>query len=246
MRHFSRTMCVLALVSLVSAQQKPQTKSTTAKPSNTKESSGAASAKAAGPHPDTASVTASTFHSDFFKFTYDLPKDWKALDDKVRIEENRKMQDEENSRLAANTLPKPKNAKSPAPAHPTAPATSKAKGPERYSLLVASPNGVESLSSAVLPRLNVWAHRRIGSTDAVGDHAQFLAATKRAQVLLKPKEVSIDGHTFVRVDILAPGGEYHSQFVTAVGDYLVGFDFLTTSERELAELTASMDAVKFQ
>jgi hypothetical protein len=117
---------------------------------------------------------------------------------------------------------------------------------ERYSLMTASSQGIDSLESPVLPRINIWAHRRVPPLDSLGDHAQYLSATKRALILQKPKEVSISGHTFMRVDIQAPGGQYHSQFVTIVGDYLVGFDFLTASEKELSDLTVTMDKVKFQ
>ncbi len=248
MRKLQLATCVMAFAVLGNAQEKAQTPSASESQAPTRQSNGASVETAKG-SPDDAKVTGSTFHSDFFKFTYELPKDWKALDDAVRVKENQQQQEEDKMSSAVRPTVKPKTSKTASrnpPVKNPAFVPKDNPGNERYSLLVASPNGVDSLASPVLPRMNIWAHRRIAPLDNIDEHAQYLAATKRAQVLFKPKEVSIGGHTFMRIDILSPTGEYHSQFVTAVGDYLIGFDFLTTSEKELSSLAASMDAVKFQ
>ena len=249
MRHFQLAVCVLAFAVIGSAQEKPQnqtptepTASPTAGPSN--ESTTAKSASP-GPAVDGAKVSGATFSSEFFKFSYQLPKDWKALDDSVRMSENQKLQNEDNARAMAPPAPKKKVGTSTTAKNPAfvPRATSST---ERYSLMAASSEAIDSLDSPVLPRINIWAHRKVPPLDSLDDHAQYLSATKRAVVLQKPKEVSISGHTFMRVDIIAPGGIYHSQFVTIVGDYLVGFDFLTTSQAELSSVTATIDTVKFQ
>jgi hypothetical protein len=112
--------------------------------------------------------------------------------------------------------------------------------------MAASSNGLESLASPVLPRINIWAHQRVGALDNPNDHAQFLVSAKRTQVLMPVHEVTLDGYKFVRVDVITPTGEYLSEFVSVMRDYLVGFDFRAQSERELAEMAETMKSVKFQ
>ena len=51
-----------------------------------------------GPAVDAAKVTGSTFDSQYFKFTCELPKDWKALDDAARVAANRSLAEEEIER----------------------------------------------------------------------------------------------------------------------------------------------------
>jgi hypothetical protein len=112
--------------------------------------------------------------------------------------------------------------------------------------MAASSNGLESLSSPVLPRINIWAHQRVSALDNPADHAQFLVASKRTRVLVPVHEVILEGHKFVRVDVITPTGEYVAEFVSVIRDYLVGFDLRAQSERELAELAETMKSVKFQ
>ncbi len=203
---------------------------------------------AEGPAVDAAKVTGSTFESDYFKFTYELPKGWKALDDAVRVASNQAVLAADSDRAAAMTTPLPKKASTrPQTAKKgPGPASSRAPLPARYSLMAASSNAIESLASPVLPRINIWAHERVGSLDNPADHAQFLVANKRTQVLEPIHEVTLDGHTFVRVDVLSPTGEYVSEFVSTMRDYLVGFDFRAQSQRELVEMTETMKSLKFQ
>src|ERR1700751_1538330 len=201
-----------------------------------------------GPAVDAAKVTGSTFESDYFKFTYELPKGWKALDDAVRVASNQAVLTTDSDRGTAMMAPLPKK---PSTRPPTVkkgpgPASSRAPLPARYSLMAASSNAIDSLASPVLPRINIWAHQRVGSFDNPADHAQFLVANKRTQVLEPIHEVSLDGHTFVRVDVLSPTGEYVSEFVSVMRDYLVGFNFRAQSQRELVEMTETMKSLKFQ
>jgi hypothetical protein len=46
--------------------------------------------------------------------------------------------------------------------------------------------------------------------------------------------------------VLSSSGEYRSQFVTIVGEYLVGFDFRSDSRNELNMLANTMQTIKFQ
>jgi hypothetical protein len=201
-----------------------------------------------GPAVDAGKVTGSTFESDYFKFTYELPKGWKALDDAARVASNQALMNGDQDRAAGMTTPLPKktSTRPPTVKKGPGPASSRASLPARYSLMAASSNGLESLASPVLPRINIWAHQRVGSLDNPTDRAQFLASGKRTHVLMPVHEVILDGRKFVRVDVITPTGEYLSEFVSVIQDYLVGFDFRTQSERELAEISETMKTLKFR
>ena len=197
-----------------------------------------------GTNVDAAGVTGSTFESQYFNFTYELPKGWKALDDSARVASNREVLQEDAERAKA-LVPKKSSAKSNAPK--PAPAGSQTPlVPERYSLMAAAPNGLDSLASPVLPRINIWAHRRIPPMDKAMDHAQLLMAGKHSTPLVRPQEVNFDGHSFARAEIIASNGEYQSRYITVIGDYLVGFDFWSKSEREMVEISDTMKTVKFK
>lgn len=201
-----------------------------------------------GPAVDAAKVTGTTFESDFFKFTYELPKGWKALDDAARIASNQSLKADDHDRTAQMTTPLPKKASSQPPTvkKGPGPSSSPALLPARYSLMAASSYPIDSLASPVLPRINIWAHERVGALDTPKDHAQFLAANKRGKVLFPPQEVSLDGHDFVRVDVITPTGEYVSEYVSILKDYLVGFDFRAQSEKEMVEMAETMKTLKFR
>ena len=201
-----------------------------------------------GPAVDAGKVTGSTFESDYFKFTYELPKGWKALDDAARVASNQAAMNDERDRSAEMTtaLPKKTSTRPPTVKKGPGPASSQAPLPASYSLMAASSNGLESLASPVLPRINVWAHQQASALDNPTDHAQFLASGRRTQVLMPVHEVTLDGHKFVRVDVITPTGEYVSEFVSVIREYLVGFDFRAQSERELAEMTETMKTLKFR
>jgi hypothetical protein len=201
-----------------------------------------------GPAVDAGKVTGSTFESDYFKFTYELPKGWKALDDAARVASNQALMNGDRDRAAGMTTPLPKktSTRPPTVKKGPGPASSRASLPARYSLMAASSNGLESLASPVLPRINIWAHQRVGSLDNPTDRAQFLASGKRTHVLMPVHEVILDGYKFVRVDVITPTGEYLSEFVSVIQDYLVGFDFRAQSERELAEISETMKTLKFR
>lgn len=200
------------------------------------------------PAVDAAKVAGTTFESDYFKFTYELPKGWKALDDAARIASNQALKADDHDRAAQMTAPLPKkmSTKPPIAKKGPGPASSRAPLPASYSLMAASSYPIDSLASPVLPRINIWAHERVGALDTPKDHAQFLAGNKRGKVLIPPQEISLDGHDFVRVDVIMPTGEYVSEYVSILKDYLVGFDFRAQSEKEMVEMAETMKTLKFR
>jgi hypothetical protein len=226
------------------AQEQPAPKTEPAK-AEPAPAQGQAAAKPAnsGPAVDAAKVTGSTFESQYFKFTYELPQGWKALDDAVRVASNQQVLQQDAERLSTS-LPKKTSAKSQLKSS-SIPGQHVAPLPERYSLMAASPNGLDSLASPVMPRINMWAHRRVPPLDKAMDHAQLLVAGKHNEVLVRPHELMLDGHTFVRVELITAPGTYQSRYITVIGDYLVGFDFLAQSEREMVEIANTIKSVKF-
>jgi hypothetical protein len=227
-------------------QSEPKTEPSKAESSTPKHQAPPKAADAS-PAVDAAKVTGSTFESQYFKFTYELPAGWKALDDSARVTANHRLAEADNERSTAPPpVAKKAASKTPAKRNPALAGALAAPVPDHYSLMVASPNGVESLDSPVLPRINVWAHKRVPPLDSAADHASFLLINKRTKVLASPVEVQLDGHPFVRVDVLGADGIYHSQFVAVMNDYLVGFDFRAQSEKEMIEMEISVKGIKFK
>jgi hypothetical protein len=247
---FSRlTLIFLALSSAVNlcAQEKAAPKSEPAKAEST--ASDQSAAKPSGPAVDDVKMTNSTFESPYFKFTYDLPTGWKTLDDATRKAANQLAMREDIDRARATVVsPRKAAAKGPATAttNPQPQPQSKPVVPERFSLMAASPTGLDSLASPLLPRINIWAHRRLPPLDKPLDHAQLLISGKHNEVLVRPQELIVAGRQFARIELINAAGNYQARYVTAIGDYLIGFDFLTKSEREMAEFSNSIKSVKFE
>jgi hypothetical protein len=252
---FSRYALIFLMVSSVltlNAQDKPAATTEPAKaeaaPAQDQASPDQSAAKPASGVPvDVVKVTGTTFESPYFKFTYELPAGWKTLNDAARTEANKQAirEDIERARVAG-VVPKKASAKeTPATkANPTV--QNPAVTPERYSLLAASPDGIDSLASPVLPRINIWAHRRIPPLDKPIDHAELLISGKHNEVLVRPQELNIAGHQFVRVELINAAGKYQARYITVIGDYLIGFDFLEESEREMAEYSNTIKSIKFE
>jgi hypothetical protein len=245
---FSRFALVFLAVSAVlnlSAQEKPAAPKEPAKA----EASAEQSAKPSGPAVDEVKIAGSSFESPYFKFTYELPAGWKTLDDAARKSANQQAMQEDLDRAKMAVAPKKASAKTSAKASTTPSATPdpqrKPVVPERYSLLAASPNGLASLASPVLPRINIWAHRRMPPLDKALDHAQLLVSGKHNEILVRPQELNINGHPFVRVELANAAGKYQARYITTIGDFLIGFDFLTDSEKEMAEYSNSIKSIKF-
>lgn len=241
---FSRFALIVLAVSFVlnlSAQEKPAAPKEPAKTQAASE----VSAKPSGPAVDEVKVTDSTIESPYFKFTYDLPTGWKTLDDATRKAANDLAMREDMERARA-TFATPKKAAAKTPTNPRPQPQANPVVPERYSLMAASPDGLDSLASPVLPRINIWAHRRLPPLDKPLDHAQLLMSGKHNEILVRPQELIVAGRQFARIELINAAGNYQARYVTVVGDYLIGFDFLTKSERELAEFSNSIKSVKFE
>jgi hypothetical protein len=200
------------------------------------------------PAMDAAVVKGGEFESTGFKFHYGLPKGWKALDDAKRVAANQQLRDQYAHPAHRPTMPA---SKKPSPMKKTAdPTTTDAPKrpnvlavPDNFSLMVASPNGVDSVDSAVLPRINIWANHKIPAINSARDRALVLESL--GQIVLPTTLVSLAGREFARVEVLHAGGPYHSLWVTAAGDYLIGFDVRSGSETELQALLESMRSVRF-
>ena len=227
-------------------QSEPKTKPAKTESAPAQDQAPAKADTKSGTNVDAAGVTGSTFESQYFNFTYELPKGWKALDDSARVASNREVLQEDAERAKA-LVPTPKKSSAKSNAPKPQPASSQTPLiPERYSLMAAAPNGLDSLASPVLPRINIWAHRRIPPMDKAIDHAQLLMAGKHSTPLVRPQEVNFDGHSFARAEIITSSGEYQSRYITVIGEYLVGFDFWSKSEREMVEISDTMKTVKFK
>jgi hypothetical protein len=247
MRYSRLFVGFFTIASVVGAQTQDSQSATPANPPAQSEPKAATPANSRPPV-DGAKVTGSTFHSDFLNLTYELPKDWKAMDDAARMAANQQMREEDLTRTRSVAPATRKKSGAAKPAAPRNPAIANIKPTplETYSLMVASPTGVDSLASNVLPRINIWAHKRVAPLDSLDDHAQFLVAMKRSQVLIAPQKVTIDGHEFVRADVITPSGVYRAQFVTAVNDYLVGFEFQALSKKEADAIVDTTKSIKFR
>jgi len=204
---------------------------------------------AAAPAPDAAVVKGDEFESMGFKFHYQLPRGWKALDDAKRVAANQQLRDEYAHPVYNPSMPaSKKQSQVQKKSDPTAivgPKRPIAPGiPNNFSLMVASPNGVDSVDSAVLPRINIWANRRIPAIDNPRDRARVLESL--GNVVLPTTLVSLAGREFARVEVLHAGGPYHSLWVTSAGDYLIGFEVRSASDSELQALLETMRSVRFE
>ena len=116
--------------------------------------------------------------------------------------------------------------------------------PNNFSLMVASPDGVDSVDSTVLPRINIWANHRIQGIDTPKERALVLETL--GQVVVPTAVVKVAGREFARVEVLHAGsGPYHSLWVTAAGDYLIGFDVRATGDVEMQALLETLRSVRF-
>jgi hypothetical protein len=249
MRAFRLVLILLALTAGVMAQEQPAaSKDATPAPQAAPAKDATPAPETAHPAVDAASVKGSTFESQYFKFTYELPAGWKALDDTTRMKSNREVLEEDEESAKQMAAMPPKKASSKAGSKPTKAANVPVAQPviERYSLLAASPDGMTSLASAVLPRVNIWAHRRVPPFDSPMDNVRLAIQGKRSSVLVAPQEVTYNGQTYARVQLITPSGQYQSRYIITLGNYLVGFDFWTQSERELVELSDTIKSVRFQ
>jgi hypothetical protein len=246
-KNFGMVIAMCMSAAAIGAQPTPA-----AAPTSAAAPSGAAPTPAAAPGLDAARVVDGEFESSGFKFHYRLPPGWEALDDAKRVAANQQLRDQYAHPVRNPNMPSSKKASAQKKADPstnnapnTAPKRAVAPAvPNNFSLMVASPNGVDSADSAVLPRINIWANHRIPSIDTAKQRAQVLETL--GQVVVPTAVVKVAGREFARVEVLhAGGGPYHSLWVTAAGDYLIGFDVRATSDAEMQALLETMRSVRF-
>jgi hypothetical protein len=180
---------------------------------------------------DSGKVSGNKFESAYFKFQYEIPQGWSALNDDLRIAHNRQRHDEEmKNALEQNGIDTTNR---------------KTEIFSNYNLLIAGAVAVTSSDATVMPRINIWAHKRFGILANAGDHARFISQMPQTKVLRDPEEVTLAGRKFVRADFLHGTSTFHSQFVTVSEDYLVGFDFRAKTEKEINGLAETMQRVRF-
>jgi hypothetical protein len=176
---------------------------------------------------DAGETTGSSFQSSFFRFRYELPNGWSALPDDVRIGENRKRYETQ----LAEAL--------------------KTEGPNtevfpQYNLVVAAPTSPASGETHQLPRLEIYALKRITMLMEAGDPAKMVSYLPQVKVLRGPEDLLISGHKFVRTDFRFQPRGVLSKFVTVDGDYLIEFDFRADNEKGLMDLASTMQTVAFK
>src|ERR1700730_15049271 len=117
-----------------------------------------APAAPSAPAIDAAVVKGGKFESTGFRFHYELPLGWKALDDAKRVAANQQLRDQYAHPVHNPNMPASKKTSAQKKADPTTTANAPTTAPRRtsvpaipnnFSLMVASPNGVDSVDSAV-------------------------------------------------------------------------------------------------
>jgi hypothetical protein len=181
---------------------------------------------------DAGETTGNSFQSSFFHFRYELPNGWSSLPDDVRIGENRKRYEKQ---LADSLKEEGPNK-----------ATGKTEVFPPYDLLIAAPTLPTSAETNRLPRLEIYALKRITMLMEAGDPAKMVSYVPHVKVLREPEDSVVSGRKFVRTDFRFQSGGFLSKFVTVDGDYLIEFDFRTDNEKGLMDLASTMQTVAFK
>ena len=189
------------------------------------------------PSPDAGKTTGNSFQSDFFHFSYQFPKDWTAVPDAIRLEENTKRRDLTDKMAAPhgpNTNTVSRTVITP------------------YDLVIAFKSGAASGAGAPMPRIDVRAQRRSDIYGEAEDPAKYtwLRIGSRIKKSRGPEKLVLSGRKFVRSDFESAesthsGGEYLSIFAVTIGDYLLEFDLRATTAVELSELVDTMQTLQF-
>ena len=193
---------------------------------------------------DAGDATGGYFQASFFHFRYELPNGWSALPDDVRIEENRKRYETQLEDALKKEDPNRETQKTQG--NKTTTETRKTEVFPPYNLLVAAPTLLTSSETSQLPRLVIYAQKRIAMLMEAGDPAKMVSYVPGAKVLRGPEDLLLSGHKFVRTDFRFQDGGVMSKFVTVVGDYLIDFDFRADNEKDLIGLASTMQTVAFK
>lgn len=189
----------------------------------------AAGSAPANPEPDAGKAVANEYQSFYFKFHYSFPKGWLAVSDSARMAQNRKRHEdfvERDRQLAPHD-----------PNHRIF---------WIYDLLIATPASLPAGEHAAPPRVSVWAKERHDTLNDGRDDIRIWSSIPGIRLLHKTEEVTFSRHKFVRADFFLGHGTYEEQFVTVMGNYLVGFEFRGGSVKEINELAASMKDLQFK
>jgi hypothetical protein len=181
---------------------------------------------------DAGETTGNYFQASFFHFRYELPNGWSALPDDVRIEENRKRHETQLAEALKKEGPNRD--------------TQKTEVFPPYNLLVAAPTLLTSSETNQLPRLVIYAQKRVTMLMEAGDPAKMVSYIPQVKVLRGPEDLLLSGHKFVRTDFRFQDGEILSKFVTVDGDYLINFDFRPAREKDLKDLASTIQTVAFK
>jgi hypothetical protein len=201
----------------------------------------AITAMAQNPVEDTeaGTISGNQFQSVFFKFRYDFPKGWTYLSrDKTKAE------NAEASRKAAEKSLK-ENGPDDKVVSGNTTTTRTTKLYANFNLLIASATAINTSETDSAPRVRVWAHERVpGLLNDAGDHAKIIAMLGE-KIFMPATEITLNGHKFVRIDVLHKDGLYHSDVETVCGGYIVGFDFYARTAEELRALAETLNTVRF-
>jgi len=189
------------------------------------------------PSLDAGKTTGNSFQSDFFHFSYQFPKDWTAVPDAVRLEENTRRH-EATEKMSA---PRGPNTYTVGRTVIT-----------QYDLMIAFKSGAASGVINAMPRINVRAQRRSDMYGEAEDPAKYISLSLGSRIKKSrgPEKLVISGRKFVRTDFessekIHPGGEYLSIFAATIGDYLLEFDLRATTAMEMSELVDTMQTLQF-
>lgn len=183
--------------------------------------------------PDSGKVTGNTFESTYFNFRYSFPQGWSAVNDDVRMVENRKRHEAEAEKERQKFPPD------------TGTQTTIVLVCWNYDLLTATPAPLSAGKQAGLPHIFIWARQRFSMLNDACDNTNVISSFPGTKVLRKAENVTFSGHEFVRTDFVHNHGNYEALFVTVIGEYQLGFEFRGRSESEINKLAASMKNLQF-
>jgi sulfite reductase alpha subunit-like flavoprotein len=192
---------------------------------------------------DAGTCSANSFEAQFFHFRYQVPKGWFALQDNIRMEENRKRYETQLAKALKEEGPNGEAHRTEGDKEITQ--THKTEVFPPYNPLVAAPAALTSSNTDQLPRITIFAQKRITMLMEAGDPAKLLTMLPKIKVLRGPENVLLSGHKFVRADFQFPSGAFLSKFTTVVGDYLIEFDLRANNEKDLKDLATSTESVVF-
>ncbi|MFZ1919849.1 MAG: hypothetical protein WAU58_19920 [Terriglobales bacterium] len=180
---------------------------------------------------DAGKTTANVFESTFFHFRYEFPNGWVALDDKVRMAENKKRYDDDLKEAQKQNGPDTKAFQS--------------EVVNPYFLLVAGYGAVITSTTTQKPRIVIMATKRRTMMTGPHDPARTIIKMIHPKVLKGPEDIVLAGRPSSRTDLELHPGSLLSTFATVVGDYIIEFDLRADNEKDLANLVNTMETVQF-